>query len=67
MKRYCIKVQDNNVIKITPKLSEQLADKIVHLKGVDYIEEPIEANYSNVIVDLDYKTKVKLALIVLLK
>ena len=67
MTRYCIKVQENNVIKITPKLPEQLVDKIVHLKGVDYIEELNGVNYSNVIVDLDYKTKVKLELTVLLK
>lgn len=67
MSRYCIRVQDNNVIKITPKLSEQLADKIVHLKGVDYIEELNGVNYSNVIIDLDFKTKIKSELTVLLK
>ena len=56
MKKYCINVQENNVIKITPKLPEQLIDKVVHLKGVDYIEELNGVNYSNVIIDLDYKT-----------
>lgn len=67
MKRYCIKVQENNVIKITPKLTEQLAEKVVNLKGVEYIEEPVGVNYSNVVIDLDYKIKVKLELTVLLK
>ena len=67
MTRYCIKVQENNVIKITPKLSEQLVDKVLTITGVNFIEYPTIGNYSNVIIDLEFKNKVKLELTYLLK
>lgn len=67
MTRYCIKVQENNVIKISPKLPEQLADKVLTIIGVNFIEYPTNGNYSNVIIDLDFKNKVKLELTYLLK
>lgn len=66
MKKYCIKVQENNVIKITPKLPEILIDKILTIKGVCFIEDRL-TNFSNVIVDNDFKDKVKLELTYLLK
>lgn len=66
MKRYCIKVQENNVIKITPKLPEALIDKVLAIKGVCFIEDKF-TNYINVIVDTDFKDKVKLELTYLLK
>lgn len=66
MKKYCIKVQENNVIKITPKLPEILIDKILTIKGVCFIEDRL-TNSSNVIVDNDFKDKVKLELTYLLK
>jgi NADH:ubiquinone oxidoreductase subunit C len=59
---YCIKVQENNVIKVTPKLPEHLTDKLLSIKGICYIEHPVNSDFSNVVIDLDYKKKVQLEL-----